>query len=76
MTSKSMLIFFLGLALVGLSLVMFAGCEQEDAMVQKIAPLNYVRYVCSPNGVQYLHSHNSGVVVSVDREGKPVKCEQ
>ena len=51
----------------------FSGCGAVERAVTGIT--GSLTYKCSKHGVEYIQS-DSGIAVSYDGEGKPVRCEK
>lgn len=52
--------------------ILFSGCGAAERFITGVT--GSLTYKCSKHGVEYIQS-DSGLSVSLDRDGKPVKCE-
>ncbi len=53
--------------------ILFSGCGLIERATTGIT--GSLTYKCSKHGVEYIQS-DSGIAVSYDGEGKPVRCEK
>lgn len=59
------------LSLLLLSIVMLSGCGAVDRVYTRWTA--NLTYKCSRQGVEYVQS-DSGLALSVDKSGQPIKC--